>query len=177
MMNLQEMKSLKEKLILQGFEAYPVITKIVDTLGEFKTLRGRNFIVLEHDGITVIHSRNICGAIVGKNSQFLGWLYQDYLFVTVGEEVPFWPFRRDRVMSIHLKNETTVITQSDIENEIFVPYHKDWYNKIISLLPKVESILGEASKENNEIEKELLSKKLFLDQNKQFQMEVINDRA
>jgi hypothetical protein len=35
----------------------------------------------------------------------------------------------------------------------------------MSLLPKAEAILGEASKENNGIEKEKLTKELFLNQN------------
>jgi hypothetical protein len=165
-MNLQEMKAYKKNLIVEGHEAYPTIAKIVDTLGEFKTLRGRNYFILEYDGITAIHSRNISGANIGKNSQFLGWLYQDYLFVTVGEEVAFCPFRRDRVMSIHLDNDNTVVTQSDKDNEIFVPYHKDWYNRIMSLLPKAEGILGEASHNDSQAEMSKLSKELFLEEKK-----------
>lgn len=165
-MNLQEMKSYKQKLIAEGHEVYPTIAKIVDTLGERKTLRGRNYIVLEFDGITAIHSRNICGANVGNNSQFIGWLYQDYLFVTTGPEVPLCPFRRDRVMSIHLDNENTVVTEADRDNEIFVPYHMDWYNRLLTLLPKAEGILGEASHNDSQAEMSKLSKELFLEERK-----------
>ena len=165
-MNLQEMKSYKQKLIAEGHEVYPIIAKIVDTLGERKTLHGRNYIVLEFDGITAIHSNNICGANVGKDQQFIGWLRQDYLFVTVGSEVPLCPFRRDRVMSIHLDNENTVVTQIDKDNEIFVPYHMDWYEKILTMLPKAECILGEASHNDSQAELSKLSKELFLEERK-----------
>jgi len=68
-------------------------------------------------------------------------------------------------MLIHLDNENTKVTQEDRDNSIFVPYHKDWYSRIISLLPKVEGILGEASHNESEAEKETLIKQLFLDQN------------
>jgi hypothetical protein len=165
-MNLQEMKSYKQKLIAEGHEVYPTIAKIVDTLGEFKTLGGRNCMALEYDGITAFHFVNISMAKVGHNSSFQGWLRRDYLFITVGKLAPLCPFRVDRVMVIHIDNENTQVTKEDKDNEIFVPYHMDWYNRILALLPKAKAILGEASKENSEIEKEKLSKSLFLDQNK-----------
>jgi len=164
-MNLQEMKAYKQKLIAEGIEAYPTVAKIVDTLGEFKTLRGRNYTVLEFDGITAIHMRNVSKAKMDSNGKFAGWLVRDILFVTVGEPVSYCSFRRDRVMDIHLDNLTTEVTQSDKDNEIFVPYHKDWYNRIMSLLPKADGILGEASHNDSKAEKEKLVKQLFLDQN------------
>ena len=171
-MDLQEMKSFKEKLIIQGREAYPTIASIVDTLGEFKTLSGRNYMVLEHDGITAFHFVNIIRAKVGSRQSFQGWLRRDYLFVTVGNFVPLCPFRSDKVMIIHLDNETTEVSQTDKESEIFVPYHMEWFARIMELLPKAKTILGEASKENSEIEKERLSKSLFLDQNKNISGEI-----
>jgi hypothetical protein len=165
-MNLQEMKAYKEKLITQGVEAYPVISKIVDTLGESKKLSGRNYTVLEYDGITLLHLRNIAVAKVGKYSSFQGWLYRDSIFVTVGEKVTLCPFRRDRVMYIALADETTIVTKEDKENEIFVPYHMDWYEKILTLLPKAEGILGEASHNDSQAEMSKLSKELFLEERK-----------
>jgi hypothetical protein len=165
-MNLQEMKSYKQKLIAEGREAYPTIAKIVDTLGEFKTLRGRNYIVLEFDGITAIHMRNVSKAKIGSREVFQGWLYRDTIFVTVGERVDLCPFRRDRVMCIYLDNETTEVTQADRDNEIFVPYHMDWYNRLLTLLPKAEGILGEASHNESQAEMAKLSKELFLEERK-----------
>jgi hypothetical protein len=165
-MNLQDMKLLKERLIIQGVGAYHTIANIVDTLGESKRLAGRNYQILEHDGITLLHLRNISKAKIGNHQSFQGWLYRDTLFVTVGDPVPLCPFRSDRVMYIAIDNETTEVTQQDIDNEIFVPYHMDWYNRILALLPKAKAILAEASKGSSEIEKEKLSKSLFLDQNK-----------
>jgi hypothetical protein len=164
MMNLQEMKQLKEKLILHGVEAYPNIAKVVDTLGELRVIRGRNYKFLEYDGITAIHSRNIIKAKVTGNC-FLGWLYRDNLFVTVGDPVPLCPFRTDRVMVITLDNTETIVIQADKDNQIFVPYHLDWYNRIMLLLPKAEGILGEASRNDSEAERETLVKQLFLNQN------------
>jgi len=164
-MNLQEMKAYKQKLITEGVEAYQAIVKIVDTLGESKFIRGRNYKFLEHDGITLIHSHNISRAKISGNGVFQKWLYRDSLFVTVGPYVPLCPFRRDRVMYIALDNENTDFAQEDKDNEIFVPYHMDWYNRIMSLLPKAECILGEASHNDSEAEKETLVKQLFLDQN------------
>ena len=165
-MNLQDMKSFKEKLITQGREAYPTIASIVDTLGESKRLAGRNYQVFEYDGITALHLRNISKAKIGNHQSFQGWLYRDTLFVTVGNQIPLCPFRSDRVMYIALDNETTEVTQTDKENEIFVPYHMDWYSRIMKLLPKAKAILAEASKGSSEVEKEKLNKELFLDQNK-----------
>ena len=162
--DLQELKAYKQKLIAEGIEAYTTIAKIVDTLGESRVIRGRNYKFLEYDGIMAIHSRNIVKAKVTGNC-FLGWLYRDNLFVTVGDPVPLCPFRADRVMVITLDNTETIVIQEDKDNQIFVPYHLDWYNRIMSLLPKAEAILGEASKENNGIEKEKLTKELFLNQN------------
>ena len=165
-MNLQEIKSYKQKLITEGHEVYPTVEKIVDTLGEAKSLHGRSYIALEHDGITALHFVNIVKAKVGSRDSFQGWLRQDYLFVTVGSEVPLCPFRHDRVMSIHVDNENTVVTEADKDNEIFVPYHMDWYNRLLALLPKAESILGEASKSDSQIEIAKLSKELFLEERK-----------
>jgi hypothetical protein len=163
-MNLQEMKQLKEKLITQGHEVYPIIAKIVDTLGEYKRIAGRDYTVFEYDGINALHLRNISKARVGINSSFQGWLYKDSLFVTVGNLVPLCPFRRDRVMYIFLNSETTEVTQADKDNEIFVPHHLDWYNRILTLLPKAESILGEASHNDSQAEISKLIKELFLDE-------------
>jgi hypothetical protein len=165
-MNLQEMKAYKQKLIAEGIEVYPTIAKIVDTLGEYQTLRGRNYMALEHDGITALHFVNIVMAKIGSRDSFQGWLRCDYIFVTVGNFVPLCPFRVDRVMCIHIDNENTVVTQEQKDYEIFVPYHKDWYNRIMSLLPKAESKLGEARHNEIEAEKETLVKQLFLDQYK-----------
>ena len=164
-MNLQEIKSYKQKLITEGHEVYPTIAKIIDTLGEFKTLSSRNFTVLEHEGITAIHMRNTSKAKVSGDC-FQGYLYRDYLFITVGNPVTLCPFRSDRVMVIHLDNEITEVTQADKDNEIFVPYHLDWYNRLLALLPKAESILGEASKSDSQIEIAKLSKELFLEERK-----------
>jgi hypothetical protein len=69
-------------------------------------------------------------------------------------------------MSIHVDNENTVVTEADKDNEIFVPYHMDWYNRLLALLPKAESILGEASKSDSQIEIAKLSKELFLEERK-----------
>ena len=144
-MNLQEMKEFKEKLITQGHEAYPAIAKIVDTLGEKKLFSRKEYMVLEHDGITLIHHRDIAKAKIEIDVSFEKWLYRDNLFVTVGEPVPSCPFRSDRVMCITLDNEETVVTEKDRELDIFTPYHMDWYNRILTLLPKAESILAEVS--------------------------------
>ena len=165
-MNLQEMKSYKQKLIAEGHEVYPTIAKIVDTLGENKVIHGRYYKVLEHDGITLIHHHSVSHAKIGLNSYFLGWLYRDYLFVSVGDFVPLCPFRRDKVMNIYLDNETTEVTQADRDNEIFVPYHMDWYNRLLTLLPKAEGILGEASHNDSQAEMSKLSKELFLEERK-----------
>jgi len=165
-MNLQEMKSYKQKLITEGHEVYPTITKIIDTLGEAKTLRGRNYIFLEYGGITAIHSRNIVRAKISNGVAFQGWLYRDTLFVTVGPQMELSPFRRDRVMSIVVDNETIEVTQADRDNEIFVPYHMDWYNRLLTLLPKAECILGEASHNDSQAELSKLSKELFLEERK-----------
>lgn len=165
-MNLQEMKSYKQKLIAEGHEVYPTIAKIVDTLGEFKTLGGRNCMALEYDGITAFHFVNISMAKVGHNSSFQCWLRRDYLFVTVGKFAPLCPFRTDRVMVIHVDNENTHVTKEDKDNEIFVPYHMDWYNRLLTLLPKAEGVLGEASHNDSQAEMSKLSKELFLEERK-----------
>lgn len=165
-MNLQEMKAYKQKLIDEGREAYPTIAKIVDTLGEYQTLRGRNYMALEYDGITALHFVNIIRAKVGSRDMFQGWLRCDYLFITVGNFVPLCPFRIDRVMCIHLDNENTVVTQEQKDYEIFVPYHMDWYERILTLLPKAEGILGEASHNDSQAELSKLSKELFLKERK-----------
>ena len=86
--------------------------------------------------------------------------------MTVGEFIPGCPFRKDRVMSIHLDNATTEVTQADKDNEIFVPYHMDWYERILTLLPKAEGILGEASHNESQAEMAKLSKELFLEEKK-----------
>ena len=164
-MNLQEMKSYKQKLIAEGREVYPTIAKIVDTLGEAKSLHGRNYIAYDFEKITVIHARDAIKAKVTGDC-FKGWIMRDYLFVTTGEKVIFCPFRRDLVMRIYLDNDETEVTQADKDNEIFVPYHMDWYNKIMTLLPKVEGILGEASHNDSQAEMEKLSKELFLEEKK-----------
>ena len=164
-MNLQEMKAYKQKLITEGHGAYPTLAKIVDTLGEFKTISGREYAVLEHNGITAIHSQNIIKAKVDSRGLFQDWIRRDYLFITVGDVIPMCPnMRRDLVMRIYLDKELTEVTQADRDNEIFVPYHMDWYNRVLSLLPKVESILGESSKENSKAEIDKLSKELFLEE-------------
>ena len=165
-MNLQEMKSYKQKLIAEGREAYSTIVKIVDTLGESKVINGKNYKVLEYDGITLIHGCNISGAKVTAHQMFVNWLYRDSVFVTVGEQVPLCPFRHDRVMYIALDTEMTEVSQADKDNEIFVPYHMDWYNRILSLLPKAEGILGEASHNDSQAELSKLSKELFLKERK-----------
>jgi hypothetical protein len=165
-MNLQEMKSYKQKLIAEGHEVYPTIAKIVDTLGENKVIHGRNYKVLEYDGITSIHGHNVSCAKVGSGGAFQGWLYRDYIFVSVGDQVPLCPFRRDKVMNIYLDNETTEVTQADKDNEIFVPYHMDWYNRLLTLLPKAEGILGEASHNESQAELSKLRKELFLEERK-----------
>jgi len=165
-MNLQELKERKQELIIQGREAYPDLAKIVDTLGEFKTLRGRNYTTLDFDGITAIHMRNVSKAKMDSNGRFAGWLVRDILFVTVGELVSYCSFRRDRVMDIHLDNLTTEVTQADRDNEIFVPYHIGWYNRLLTLLPKAEGILGEASHNDSQAEMSKLSKELFLEERK-----------
>lgn len=162
-MNLQEMKQLKQDLITQGYAVYPTIAKIIDALGEYRRVSGRDCTFLEYDGIVAYHFRHIVKAKV-KGDCFKGWLYRDSLFVTVGEKVALCPFRCDRVMSIHLDNETTEVTQADKDNEIFVPYHLGWHDRLLTLLPKAESILGEASKVDNQIESAKLSKELFLDE-------------
>ena len=79
-MNLQEMKSYKQKLIAEGHEVYPIIAKIVDTLGERKTLMGRNYTVIEFDGVNLMHLRNISKAKIGSNQSFQGWLYRDSIW-------------------------------------------------------------------------------------------------
>ncbi|MFA5367597.1 MAG: hypothetical protein WC333_06955 [Dehalococcoidia bacterium] len=165
-MNLQEMKSYKQELITQGHGVYPTIVKIVDTLGEYKTLRGRNYMALEYDGITALHFVNIIRAKVGSRGSFQGWLHHDYIFVTVGNFVQFCPFRSDRVMIIYRDDETTEVNQADRDNQIFVPYHMDWYNRILTLLPKAEGILGEASHNESQAELSKLSKELFLEERK-----------
>ena len=162
-MNLQEMKAYKQKLISEGREVYPTIAKIVDTLGERKTLHGRNYIVLEFDGITAIHAQNVVKAKVTGDC-FKGYLYRDNLFVTVGDNVSLCPFRTDIVMVITLDTPETVCTQDDRDNEIFVPYHMDWYNRLMTLLPKAEGILGEASHNDSQAEIAKLSKELFLEE-------------
>lgn len=164
-MNLQEMKQLKEKLIIDGRAAYPTIVKITETLGELKFIHGRSYIILEHEDITLIYGSYPIRAKVGKDGFFQGWLYRSSIFVSVGEMVPLCPFRRDRVMYIFLDNEMTSVSQEDRDNEIFVPYYKNWYERILLLLPKAESILGEVSKQNSETEKEKLSKQLFINTN------------
>lgn len=165
-MNLKEMKSYKQKLIVEGREAYPTIAKIVDTLGEHKTIDHRNYTTLEYDGITLLHLRHIVRAKIGARESFQGWVYRDSLFVTVGEKVELCSFRRDTVMRIYLDNENTEVTQEDRDNEIFVPYHMDWYEKILTLLPKAEGILGEASHNESQAELIKLSKELFLEERK-----------
>jgi len=164
-MNLQEMKSYKQKLIAEGHEVYPTIAKIVDTLGTSEVFSGRNYKVLEFDGITAIHARNTVKAKVTGDC-FQGYLYRDNLFVTVGDGVALCPFRTDRVMVITLDNPETVVTQADRDNEIFVPYHMDWYARIMTLLPKAEGILGEASHNDSQAEMSKLSKELFLEERK-----------
>ena len=164
-MNLTEMKSYKQELITQGHGVYPTIVKIVDTLGERKTLHGRNYIVLEFDGITAIHAQNVVKAKVTGDC-FKGYLYRDNLFVTVGDNVSLCPFRTDIVMVITLDTPETVCTQAEKDNEIFVPYHMDWYNRLLTLLPKAEGILGEASHNESQAELSKLSKELFLEERK-----------
>ena len=68
-------------------------------------------------------------------------------------------------MVITLDNTETIVIQADKDNQIFVPYHLDWYNRIMLLLPKAEGILGEASRNDSEAERETLVKQLFLNQN------------
>lgn len=165
-MNLQELKSYKQKLIAEGHEAYLTLVKIIDTLGERKVLSHRNGIVLEFDGITAIHMKNISRAKVGSRESFQGWLYRDYILVMVGEELAYYPLRSDRVMCIYLDNDTTEVAQADKDNEIFVPYHMDWYERIMALLPKAEGILGEASHNESQAELSKLSKELFLEDRK-----------
>jgi hypothetical protein len=165
-MNLQEMKDYKQKLIAEGHEVYPAIAKIVDTIGEAKFIQGRHYKVLEFDGITLIHQHSVNHAKIGLNGYFLGWIYRDYLFVSVGDPVPLCPFRRDKVMNIYLDNLTTEVTQADRDNEIFVPYHMDWHERLLTLLPKAEGILGEASHNDSQAEMSKLSKELFLEERK-----------
>jgi hypothetical protein len=165
-MNLQEMKSYKQTLIAEGHEVYPTIAKIVDTLGGESIIRGRDYKILEYDGISLLHLHDIIRAKIGNNHSFQGWLFRDSLFVTVGESVAFCPFRCDRVMYIAIDNETTEVTQTDKDNEIFVPYHMDWYNRLLTLLPKAEGILGEASHNDSQAEMSKLSKELFLEERK-----------
>ena len=69
-------------------------------------------------------------------------------------------------MCIHLDNEHTVVTQEQKDYEIFVPYHMDWYNRLLTLLPKAEGILGEASHNDSQAEMSKLSKELFLEERK-----------
>jgi hypothetical protein len=162
------MKEFKQKLITQGHEAYPTIAKIVDALGEKIVSKNKweSYYLLDHEGITLIHSRNQDRASTsGKNMDFEGWIYKDYLFVTVGEVVELCPFRSQTVMSIHLDNKETYVTEEEAAREIFTPYHHDWYKKIIDLLPKAEAIINTAVNVKDEAEKLELSRQLFLDQN------------
>ena len=110
----------------------------------------------------------------GSNQAFVKWVYSNHIFISVGDYQKIgnktMQFRKDYVANLYLVNDDCDATPEQVGYQIFVPYHMDWFNRIMVLLPKAQSILGNASKEHSAQEVNVITKQLFLDVHPEYQI-------
>lgn len=179
-MNANELSQKKQELIDFGLSHYADLVKIVDTLGKdtmIGTRDGFKLLDLTINGITLIHAHRILRAETrGHDQMFVRWLYRDYLMVTVGEYLVIGKhtelFRKDRVALLYLVNDECRADKEEIENQIFVPYHKNWFVETMNLIARANEILGNASMKESMLDADKLAKQLFLDSHPEYQEEL-----